>query len=51
MRRRDKEEKSDISWILFFIFATSQDQSTTEKSFVESLLRRIKRLIQFVPVN
>lgn len=33
------------------LVATTQDQSSTEKSFVESLLRRIKRLIQFVPVN
>lgn len=32
------------------LIATTQDQSTTDKSFVEALLRRIKRLIQFVPV-
>lgn len=33
------------------LMATTQDQSSTDKSFVEALLRRIKHLIQFVPVK
>jgi len=33
------------------LLATTQDQSANEKGFVDALLRRIKRLIQFVPVN
>lgn len=33
------------------LIATTQDQSATDKSFVEALLRRIKHLIQFVPVK
>ena len=33
------------------LLATTQDQSTSDKGFVDALLRRIKRLIQFVPVN
>lgn len=32
-------------------FLLSQEQTATEKTFMESLLRRIKRLIQFVPIN
>ena len=32
------------------LLATTQDQSNAEKGFVDALLRRIKRLIQFVPV-
>lgn len=33
------------------LIATTQDQTSTDKSFVEALLRRIKHLIQFVPVK
>ena len=33
------------------LLATTQDQSANDKGFVDALLRRIKRLIQFVPVN
>lgn len=33
------------------LIATTQDHSSTDKSFVEALLRRIKHLIQFVPVK
>lgn len=33
------------------LIATTQDQASTDKSFVEALLRRIKHLIQFVPVK
>lgn len=33
------------------LLATTQDQTTSDKGFVDALLRRIKRLIQFVPVN
>lgn len=33
------------------LISTTQDQTSTDKSFVEALLRRIKRLIQFVPVS
>lgn len=33
------------------LIATTQDQTLTDKSFAEALLRRIKRLIQFVPVK
>lgn len=46
--RGEVGEREEYSLYCYF---TSQDQTTTEKSFVESLLRRIKRLIQFVPVN
>lgn len=31
------------------LIATTQDQTSVDKSFVEALLRRIKHLIQFVP--
>jgi nuclear pore complex protein Nup205 len=31
------------------LLSTSQDQTATEKGFIDALLRRIKRLIQFVP--
>lgn len=33
------------------LLATTQEQSASDKGFVDALLRRIKRLIQFVPVN
>ncbi len=33
------------------LLATTQDQTAADKGFVDALLRRIKRLIQFVPVN
>lgn len=33
------------------LIATTQDQTSTDKSFIEALLRRIKHLIQFVPVK
>lgn len=33
------------------LLATTQDQAATDKGFIDALLRRIKRLIQFVPVN
>lgn len=33
------------------LIATTQDQASSDKSFVEALLRRIKHLIQFVPVK
>lgn len=33
------------------LIATTQEQTTSDKSFVEALLRRLKRLIQFVPVQ
>lgn len=33
------------------LLSTSQDQNNTEKGFIDALLRRIKRLIQFVPVE
>lgn len=33
------------------LLATTQDQTEADKGFVDALLRRIKRLIQFVPVN
>lgn len=33
------------------LIATTQDQTSSDKSFVEALLRRIKHLIQFVPVK
>jgi nuclear pore complex protein Nup205 len=33
------------------LLATTQDQAASDKGFVDALLRRIKRLIQFVPVN
>lgn len=33
------------------LIATTQDQTSNDKSFVEALLRRIKHLIQFVPVK
>lgn len=32
------------------LLATTQDQTNAEQGFVDALLRRIKRLIQFVPV-
>lgn len=33
------------------LLATTQDNVANDKGFVDALLRRIKRLIQFVPVN
>lgn len=33
------------------LLATTHEQSDSDKGFVDALLRRIKRLIQFVPVN
>lgn len=33
------------------LLLTTQDQSTTDKGFTDALIRRIKRLIQFVPVK
>lgn len=33
------------------LMLTTQDQSTTDKGFTDALIRRIKRLIQFVPVK
>lgn len=33
------------------LLATTQEQTASDKGFVDALLRRIKRLIQFVPVN
>lgn len=33
------------------LLATTQDQTATDKGFVDALLRRIQRLIQFVPTN
>lgn len=33
------------------LLSTTQDQTASDKGFVDALLRRIKRLIQFVPVN
>lgn len=33
------------------LLATAQEQTASEKGFIDALLRRIKRLIQFVPVE
>jgi nuclear pore complex protein Nup205 len=33
------------------LLATTQDQTASDKGFVDALLRRVKRLVQFVPVN